>query len=337
MPATPEETLAEEGRRSSTVAPTPDETVAEEGRRSTKAGGAALAAGLLTLLGAMLAIAGNSGFPTLYLLDTLRSELGLLPGAGPGPIARVALFLEDNIALIVGARLVTAVALGLVGLAMVYLFKSTKARNPDQNKIALIASISGAVLAVIAGVVAAVSLAMDVSEFADSARQTEEAARDALADPFTTGAVQLSGLGSAILGLGIALTALNAMRVGLLTRFMGILGVIVGVLSFLPQLEGQLPFVKIFWLIALGVLLLGRWPGGRPPAWESGEARPWPTQQELREARMEAAGKSPPKTTDEPKERRPRRGRAEPPETPAPEPPPSKPHSSSKKKKRKRR
>ena len=338
MPATPQETLPDEGRRSIAAVPaTPEETVAEEARRSTKAAAAAAGAGLLTLLGSLLAIAGNSGFPTLYLLDTLRSELGLLPGSGPGPIARVALFIEENIALIVGARLVTAVALGLIGVAMVYLYRSTKARNPDQNKIALIASISGAVLAVIAGIVAAVGLALDVSEFADSARPTEEAARDALADPFTTGAVQLSGLGSAILGLGIALTALNAMRVGLLTRFMGILGVIVGVLSFLPQLEGQLPFVKIFWLIALGALLLGRWPGGRPPAWETGEAKPWPTQQELREARMEARGESPAKTADEPKERRPRRGRAEPPETPAPELPPAKPHSSSNKNKRKRR
>ena len=316
---------------------TPEETLAEEERRSTKAGAAAIAAGLLTLLGAFLAIAGNSGFPTLHLLDTLRSQLGLLPGTGPGPIARVALFLEENIALIVGARLVTAIALGLIGLAMAYLYKSTKARKADQSKVGLIASISGAVLAVIAGVVAAVGLALDVTAFADAARQTEQTARDALADPFTTGAVQLAGLGSAILGLGIALTALNAMRVGLLTRFMGILGVIVGVLSFLPQLEGQLPFVKIFWLGALGALFLDRWPGGRPPAWQTGEAQPWPTQQELREARMEARGESPAKAADEPRERRPRRGRAEPPETPAPELPPAKPHSSSKKKKRKRR
>ncbi|HEV2059082.1 MAG TPA: hypothetical protein VGR11_06980 [Solirubrobacteraceae bacterium] len=337
MPATPEETLAEEGRRSTKGVPAPpEETLAEEERRSTKAGAAAIAAGLLTLVGAVLAILGNSGFPRLYLLDTLRSELGLVPGSGPGPIARVALFLEENIALIVGARLVTAVALGLMGLTMVYLYKSTKARNPEQNKVALIASISGAVLAVIAGVAAAIGLAQDVSAFADAARQNEELARDALAGSFTTGAVQLSGLGSAILGLGIALTALNAMRVGLLTRFMGILGVIVGVLSFLPQLEGQLPFVKIFWFVALGALFLGRWPGGRPPAWESGQAQPWPTQQELREARMEARGESPAKA-DEPEERRPRRGRAEPPETPAPELPRAKPHSSSKKKKRKRR
>lgn len=315
---------------------TPEETLAEEERRATKAGAAGIAAGVLTFVGAILAIQGNSGFPTLRLLDTLRSELGLLPGDGPGPIARVALFLDDHIVTIVAARVITAIALALIGLAIVSLYRSAKARNPQLNKIALIATISGAVLSVIAGVVAAVSLAADVSAFADSARQTEDAARDALADSFTTGAVQLAGLGSAILGLGIALTALNAMRVGLLTRFMGVLGIIVGVLSFLPQLEGQLPFVKIFWTLGLGVLLLRRWPGGNPPAWTTGEAQPWPTQQELREARMEARGES----AGEPapaKERRPRRGRAEPPETPAPEPPRAKAHSSSKKKKRKRR
>jgi hypothetical protein len=320
------------------VPATPEETLAEEERRSVKAGASAIGAGVLTLVGSLLAIAGNSGFPTLYVLDTLRSELGLLPGDGAGPIARVALFLDDHIAEIVSARLVTAIAIALMGLSMVFLYRSTKARNPKLNKLALISSISGAVLAVIAGVVAAIALAGDVTEFADAARKSEDAARDALADTFTTGAVQLSGLGSAILGLGIALTALNAMRVGLLTRFMGVLGIIVGVLSFLPQLEGQLPFVKIFWFVALGVLLMRRWPGGNHPAWQTGEAQPWPTQQEIRDERMAARGETPPaESGGEPKERRPRRGRAEPPETPAPEPPRAKPHSSSKKKKRKRR
>jgi hypothetical protein len=321
------------------VPATPEQTLVEEERRRTKAGAAGIAAGVLTLLGAILAIQGNSGFPTLRLLDTLRSNLGLLTGDGPGPIARVALFLDDHIVTIVAARVITAIALALIGVAIVFLYRSTKARNPQLNKIALVATITGAVLSVIAGVVAAVSLAGDVSAFADSARQTEDAARDALAASFTTGAVQLAGLGSAILGLGIALTALNAMRVGLLTRFMGVLGIIVGVLSFLPQLEGQLPFVKIFWLLGLGVLLLNRWPGGYPPAWNTGDAVPWPTQQALREARMEARGETPATSAEDAapaKERRPRRGRGEAPEIPAPEPPPAKPHSSSKKKKRKR-
>jgi hypothetical protein len=39
----------------------------------------------------------------------------------------------------------------------------------------------------------------------------------------------------------------------------------------------------MFWLGALGALFLGRWPGGRGPAWETGEAVPWPTMAETRE------------------------------------------------------
>ena len=77
------------------------------------------------------------------------------------------------------------------------------------------------------------------------------------------------------------------MRVGLLTRFMGVLGIIVGVLFIVP-IGSPLPIVQAFWLVALGALFLGRWPSGMPPAWVTGEAQPWPSQQELREARMEA-------------------------------------------------
>jgi hypothetical protein len=175
----------------------------------------------------------------------------------------------------------------------------------------------------------------DVNSFTSAAQQTEAAARDALRSSFTATAFRLSSLGSFIVGLAFVLVALNAMRVGLLTRFMGVLGIIVGVLFLLP-LDGQLPFVKIFWLIALGVLFLGRWPRALPPAWVTGEAQPWPTQQELREARAEAQSQRTGSGLEE-KLRRPRRERAEPPETPAPELPPAKPHSSSKKKKRKRR
>jgi hypothetical protein len=35
----------------------------------------------------------------------------------------------------------------------------------------------------------------------------------------------------------------------------------------------------------VGALLLGRFPRNIPPAWTSGEAMPWPTQQEIREER----------------------------------------------------
>ena len=82
--------------------------------------------------------------------------------------------------------------------------------------------------------------------------------------------------------------SLNAMRVGLLTRFMGVLGIITGALQILP-LAGPLPVVQCFWLLLLGLLFRGRWPGGQPPAWRTGNAEPWPSSAEMREQRQRAA------------------------------------------------
>jgi hypothetical protein len=82
------------------------------------------------------------------------------------------------------------------------------------------------------------------------------------------------------------------MRVGLLTRFMGVLGIICGALIVLPILS-PLPIVQTFWLGAMALLLLGRWRSGVPPAWRTGEAQPWPSQQELREARRRQAEPEP--------------------------------------------
>jgi hypothetical protein len=78
------------------------------------------------------------------------------------------------------------------------------------------------------------------------------------------------------------------MRIGLVTRFMGVLGIITGALLVFP-LGSPLPIVQCFWLFMLGVLFLGRWPGGTPPAWRSGEAMPWPTGAQSRRRRAQDA------------------------------------------------
>ena len=76
------------------------------------------------------------------------------------------------------------------------------------------------------------------------------------------------------------------MRTGLLTRFWGSLGMALGAVSFI--------FFQfaLLWFVYLALLLLGRVPGGRPPAWESrgsgalafagGESRRRPTHRRLR-------------------------------------------------------
>ena len=140
------------------------------------------------------------------------------------------------------------------------------------------------------------------------------------------GAAALFG-GTIALAFSYVIIALNAMRAGLVSRFMGILGIIVGALIVLPLLPQGVPIVQIFWLGALGILFLGIWPGGRGPAWETGEAEPWPTPQARAGLPERGGGEE----------------EAEPEEVPdleeeaEAEEEPEKPHPVSKKRKRKRR
>lgn len=89
------------------------------------------------------------------------------------------------------------------------------------------------------------------------------------------------------------LLGLNGMRSGILSKFMGILGVIIGGLYVIP-LFGDPAIIEFFWLIALALIIADRWPQGRGPAWDSGEAIPWPTAQQRQEAmRAEREGGRP--------------------------------------------
>ena len=45
-------------------------------------------------------------------------------------------------------------------------------------------------------------------------------------------------------------------------------------------------FVQLFWIVALGMLFLNRWPNGRGPAWSVVEAIPWPTAADAQAARQ---------------------------------------------------
>jgi hypothetical protein len=99
----------------------------------------------------------------------------------------------------------------------------------------------------------------------------DEAARDARTGSSVAGFE--TGLGLAgLLGFTIAVVycALWGMRTGLLTRFWGSLGMALGAVFVFFTL------FTLVWFIYLGLLFAGWVPGGRPPAWASGEAMPWP-------------------------------------------------------------
>ncbi|MEA2182276.1 MAG: hypothetical protein QOF69_1461 [Solirubrobacteraceae bacterium] len=325
------------------MAATADETLADEQRRRTQAGAAAIAAGVLTIGGGLIAAVVYSDLPSVPLLGAMRERLNPVAPA-ESLKARQVLFYHDNALELIAVSIVLALAAAAIGLALSHLYRSTKARRPELPRAAVIAAIGGAACVAISGIVQAIGVTIEAGAFANLANQTSQAARDALNSPLVIASLVLRQVGVFALGLAFVLLSLNAMRVGLLTRFMGVLGIIVGVLFIVP-LGSSLPIVQAFWLIAMGALFLGYWPPGRPPAWATGEAQPWPTQQEIREARLEQRSEQGGdggsrsrngRETSDPAPRL-RKERAEPPETPAPEAPAKAPHPSSKKKRRKRR
>jgi hypothetical protein len=107
----------------------------------------------------------------------------------------------------------------------------------------------------------------------EATEQEESKAENALSQASLRDAATGFGLAGRI-GLAVALvySCLWAMRVGLLSRFWGSLGMALGVAALLLLVQ----FCLIFF-IYFGLLLIGKLPGGRPPAWAAGEAVPWPT------------------------------------------------------------
>jgi hypothetical protein len=118
---------------------------------------------------------------------------------------------------------------------------------------------------------------------AQLANETDSNADSQAGDAFAThvvddnGAIRVSGALAipALLGLVVMMiyVPLQAQRVGLLTRFMGSLGMALGAsLVILPPAL----LAVLLWTGYLGLLFVGKVPSGRPPAWDAGEAVPWP-------------------------------------------------------------
>jgi hypothetical protein len=121
------------------------------------------------------------------------------------------------------------------------------------------------------------------SEDCATTKIADDKAENALSDADFRGVATGFGLAGR-LGLAVALfySCLFAMRTGLLSRFWGSLGMALGVAALLLLVQ----FTLIFFLY-FGLLLIGRIPGGKPPAWAAGEAVPWPSPGEKMAAQME--------------------------------------------------
>lgn len=178
----------------------------------------------------------------------------------------------------------SVIAALLVAVVLDFLFRAARARNPElpwQIRPLVWAGGVGVAALVIASQIA---LGINAGHFATHGSQTYEEARKAI----EAGVPPVLGLlFQLVFAAAIVLVAIQAMRAGLLTRFLGYVGVISGALFLLPLVP--IPIVQAYWLGALALLFAGRMPNGTPPAWQSGEAIPWPSAAEQREARARAA------------------------------------------------
>jgi hypothetical protein len=298
--------------------------LAWEAERRTRAGLSALAAAVLTMAAALASALIFRDIPRSGFVDSL--ERAARPGRlGALESLRVTLyeFYEDHAAAIIGSSVARALGFLAIGVALSYLGHATAARRNELPRPSLYLPWVGAIVLAVQALLSALGTNAAVHDFLDGPR-TVDAARDLTGNGLLVLGSILDLAGRLALGAAFVLVCLNAMRAGLLTRFMGVLGIIVGALLVIP-LGSPLPIVQVFWLLALGALILGYWPSGVPPAWESGEARPWPSSAEVREARRAEM------------ERRRGPARPEPQEDEAVEVPAGREHPSSKKRKRKRR
>lgn len=189
------------------------------------------------------------------------------------------------------ARIVSSIlqgiGVGLLAAPLAYLFQAANARS-DRMRGQLIGVVVAAPLFLTVGaILTGISVVHAASDFASAevphllakgVSLSGERANEAAGDTVTGESLRPLAAGFAFggqLGFVVAMfyTALYGMRTGLLTRFWGSLGMALGAVSFFPVFFQ----FAVLWFAYLGLLIIGRVPGGRPPAWAAGEAVPWPT------------------------------------------------------------
>lgn len=237
----------------------------EERRRGRIAGAATIGAAILIAVGLVWDALVNRDRPD-----------------GKNDDAESLQYVNDHSGELIAANGIRSLGFLLLALTVVHLHRATRARNPEVASVPLVIGLFGAITLGLGFIGHALALSNEAADFVDrhlAGAAADKAAEDVVAEglPLFTGILAFAG--TIAISFWFVIASLNAMRVGLLTRFMGVLGIIVGpgfIFRFAPP-------VMVFWLIAVGVLFLGRWPRGLPPAWEAGEARPWPGREQAAE------------------------------------------------------
>lgn len=266
--------------------------VAWETQRRLRLAVPAFAGGVLYLLSGIITTATLNGAPTVGILQGLKPAFEGVARPAESPRASEVKFISHHAGPLIAGSVLAAIAIAVLTLVLLLLVQATRFRRPETWGPARMLVIAGGTSLAVVSVAHQIVAAIETHKFAVGHDFSNSAVDNALTKAAPNLAIDYLDLVAGLsLAVGMIVVMINAMRVGLVTRWMGIVGIISGILIFLPIGGATLEVVPSFWIVAMGILYIGKWPNGQPPAWESGEARPWPSRAQMREEAGGAKGK----------------------------------------------
>jgi hypothetical protein len=254
--------------------------------RRTRLSVPAFAGGFLYLLSAIIITSTLNGLPTVGPLQGLGPAISGVANPPVSPRTDEVKFISSHAFPLIAGSVLAAVALVALTLILLLLFDASAFRRPTIWRPARLLVLGGGIAVALASIAHEVVYAIETHKFAVGHDFTRNAVDNAL----TKGAANqivayLSLLAGLSLVVGMIVVLLNSLRTGLVPRWMGVLGMFSGLLILLPNVGATLQLIPAFWLVMMGILLAGRWMNGDPPAWEAGEARPWPSRAQMQAER----------------------------------------------------
>ena len=243
------------------------------------------------LLSSIIVASALSGAPSVGLLQGLAPALSGQANPVASPRAAEVKFISHHAFALIAGSTLAAISILALTLILLMLLDATRFRRPETFAAARPLVLAGGIGFALVSVGHQIATAIETHNFAVGTDFSGHAVDQALTKGTLNAIIDyvdlLAGLA---LAAGMIAVMINAIRVGLLPRWMGILGIFSGVLIFLPIGGAEFEVIPSFWLVMIGILFVGKWPNGEPPAWAAGEARPWPSRADMQAARRAGSG-----------------------------------------------
>jgi hypothetical protein len=260
------------------------ERVAFETKRRGRIAVPTFAGGVLYLLGAITLSATLKNIPTVGVIQGVLPAVSGQANPAVSPRAAEIHFYDHHAFGLIAGALLSACAIAALVIVLLFLFEAARFRRPQTAPVSRPLILAGGIGLPVLTVIGEIVQAISAHNFVTGHDFTTHAVEQVV----TKNSIYeilgyVTPLAAIALVAGMVTLMVSTVRVGLQPRWMGIVGGVGAVIILIPSQE--LSLITAFWMVGTGILLMGRLPGGDPPAWAAGVARPWPSQIESRAAR----------------------------------------------------